>query len=79
MTEQNASGAKGGPLPELYEHLAAMQRLAARVRGLIDAAIAAEADGTCQNGAYVCLEVASETAEQLDRGLDSMALPEVRS
>ena len=68
----------GATLPDLYRHLQDMQMLACKVQGLIQSAIALDNEGLCSNGVAVCMETASELAERLNNGLDSVSLPEVK-
>ena len=52
--------------------------LACKVQGLIQSAIALENEGLCSNGVAVCMETASDLAEHLNNGLDSVSLPEAK-
>ena len=64
-------------LPALLSHIRDMQTKATRLLGLLEAIGFLENEETCLNGRVALTEIAIELAGNLNRGLDSVSLPEV--
>lgn len=61
----------------LRAHVADMQGKALRIQSLLEVVMFIENENACEAGRFVMTEIALETAEELNLGLDSVSLPKV--
>lgn len=78
MTNKRACANREG-LPALIEHISDMQVIATRLNSLIEIASDVDNEGRNRDGITTLLDVMRGMSTELNNGLDSTNLPEVKA